>query len=135
MTSPRRADGESGIDTVRSEVLRLSELILRAICSHDPITLEALLASDFIFIGDSKRLDRGAFLEAVGAGGFLAIEHGFDSIEVEMLGAVAAAAGIQRVEVELPDGTRAVSRACFTDVFIKDVAEWRLRLAHSVELS
>lgn len=119
----------------RSEVLRLSQSILQAICAHDQGALEPILAPDFTLVGDSQRLDRRAFLEAVGSGGFVAVEAAFESIEIEMLGTVAVAAGIQRVEVELPDGTRAVSRGVFTDVFVKELTEWRLRLAHSVEVS
>lgn len=119
----------------QSEILRLSQVVLRAICSHDQQALEPILAQGFVLLGDSRRLDRRAFLEAVGSADFVAVDATFESIEIELLAGVAVAAGVQRVEVELPDGSRAVSRGVFTDVFVRDSGEWRLRLAHSMELS
>lgn len=131
-----QAEGEEGIEgSERARFLRLSEAILGAICSHDSSALEPILASDFVFIGDSQRLDRGAFLEGIRSGDFVALESGFESIHIEVLGPVAVAAGIQRVEVRLSDGTRGLSRAAFTDVFVREGTAWLLRLAHSVELS
>lgn len=118
----------------RSEILRLSHVVLRAICAHDRQALESILAPDFVLLGDSQRLDRRAFLEAVASADFIAVDADFESIDIESLGTVAVAAGIQRVEIELPDGSRAVSRGVFTDVFVKGSGEWRLRLAHSMEL-
>jgi hypothetical protein len=47
---------------------------------------------------------------------------------------MAVAAGIQRVEVELPDGSHAVSRCFFTDIFVDESERWLLRMAHSVEI-
>lgn len=134
MTLRRRTEAEEVIDPERPKLLNLSKVILEAICFHDKTVLDALLASDFIFIGESGRLDRDGFLESVGAGDFVAVAHGFESIEIEIFGMTAAAAGIQRVEVELPGGVRAVSRQCFTDIFVKSDTGWRVRLAHSVEL-
>ena len=134
MISAERQEAGRDIESERVELLRLSELILKAICDHDAKALEAILAPDFIFIGDSQRLERGGFLDGVGAGGFVSVAQVFESIEIEILGTTAVAAGIQRVDVELPGGIRAVSRACFTDIFIKGDTGWRVRLAHSVEL-
>ncbi|MFO0957890.1 MAG: nuclear transport factor 2 family protein [Isosphaeraceae bacterium] len=128
-----RAEGSPDPDQLR--ILGLSEAILGAICSHDAGALEPILTPDFAFLGDSDRLDRSAFLEGVRSGEFVALESRFESIRVEILGPVAVAAGIQHVEVKLPDGIQGTSRAAFTDIFVKEGTAWRLRLAHSVELS
>lgn len=135
MASPRRTVEEELIESERRELLGLSRVILEAICRQDAGALEPLLAPDFAFVGDSGRLDRRRFLDGVGASDFVAVASGFESIEIEVLGTSAVAAGVQRVEVELPDGTRAVSRQCFTDLFVKESGDWRVRFVHSVELA
>ena len=123
------------IDPDRAELLSLSRVILEAICSHDRAALETLLVSDFVFIGDSGRVDRDGFLKGVEAGDFIALTYDFELIEIEVFGMTAAAAGVQRVEVELPGGARALSRQGFTDIFVLHDGGWRVRLAHSVELA
>lgn len=130
---PGASEGSSMAE--RSEVLSLSNIVLRAICSHDRQALEAILSPDFYMLGDSQRTPRFGFLDAVASGSFVAINAGFESIDIEVFGTVAVAAGIQRVEVELPNGTRALSRGIFTDVFVNQSGRWLLRMAHSVDLS
>lgn len=135
MTSANAKDTSEVSVHEQSEILRLSQVVLRAICSHDQQALEPILSPNFVLLGDSQRLDRRAVLEAVGSAGFVAIDADFETIDVELLGTVAVAAGVQRVEVELPGGSRAVSRGVFTDIFVKKSGRWRLRLAHSMELA
>lgn len=122
-------------EAARTEILRISAAILDAICAHDDRALDAYLSPDFVMIGESSRTARDAFLAAVRDGGFAVRSSGFESIDVEVFEHAAVAAGVQRVEVDLPDGTRAVSRGVFTDVFVRDGARWLVRVAHSLDLA
>ena len=115
------------------ELLRISDEILQAICSHDAETLSSYLTDDFILISGDSRQDRASFLEAIGTADFKARHAAFEAIQQELLGTTAIVAGVQRVEVEV--GSEIVeSRASFTDVFVRDGDRWLLRVAVSVEL-
>ncbi len=133
MNTPKTCEPR-GFSIQQTEILSLSDSVLRAICSHDQQALEPILSPDFVVVANSQRTDRRAFLEVVASGDFVAIDAGFESINIEVLGAIAVAAGIQRVNVELPDGSHAVSRCFFTDIFVDESGRWLLRMAHSVDV-
>jgi ketosteroid isomerase-like protein len=124
----------AAIESAKEDLLRSSVEILNAICAHDAEALAAYLASDFVLLTAFGRQERAAFLDGARTGEFVALDAGFDCIEAEVLGTVAVVAGVQRVEVELADGSRAVSRGAFTDVFVREGENWLLRVAHTVEL-
>ena len=134
MNTLNTSESQDPITVHQSEILSLSDTILQAICAHDRQALEPILSESFVLLGNTQRTDRRAFLEAVCSGDFVAIDASFETIDIEVLGTTAVAAGIQRVEVELPDCSRAVSRSFFTDIFVGEQGRWLLRMAHSVEL-
>ena len=120
-------------DDDRLAVVTLSHAILEAIVRHDSATLAAYLTPGFVLMGADGRHDRAAFLAGVAGGTFEARSFGFEWIDVEMLGATAVAAGIQRVDV-VAGGREAISRSAFTDVFVREAGGWRLAAAHAVDL-
>ncbi|HYG65089.1 MAG TPA: nuclear transport factor 2 family protein [Thermoanaerobaculia bacterium] len=118
----------------KEALLDASNLILRAICSHDAAALSEHLAPDFWLLGSGARQDRDGFLEAVRTGDFLTLGASFETIDVEVLGDTAVVAGVQRVEVQV-GSERAVSRSVFTDVFVLQGGLWLLRVVRSLELA
>lgn len=126
--------GEAASKAGTEEILRLCRVILDAICTHDDRVLDVHLAAEFVLFDDASRSGRSEFLDAVRTEAFVTLESGFESIEADVFDTTAVAAGVQRVEVELPDGSRVVSRGLFTDVFVRAGDGWLLRFAHSVEL-
>jgi ketosteroid isomerase-like protein len=120
-------------DDDRSAVVTLSHAILEAIVRHDSTALATYLSRDFLLMGAEGRHDRAAFLEGVGSATFEARSFGFEWIDVQILGATAVAAGVQRVDV-VSGGRDVTSRSAFTDVFVRESGGWRLGAAHSVDL-
>jgi hypothetical protein len=129
----RKLEPISADKSIRSELLRIGEAILHAICSHDAKVLSSYLADDFVLLSGASRQDRTSFLEGVGAADFKALHADFEAIEVELWGTTAVVAGVQRIELE--HGLESlVSRAAFTDLFVYEMGHWLLRVAVSVEL-
>lgn len=129
MTDRKRED-----DDAKETLQRMSMDVLRAICAHDTAALALGMTDDFVFLGVGQRQDRREFLEAVGAGEFRTIDATFEHFDVEILGDAAVVSGVQRVTVALAGGSKAVSRAAFTDVFVRRWEGWLLRVACSNEL-
>ena len=119
---------------VNDELLRVSEDILHAIASRNSDALDAILDEGFVHLqSGGERLTRDEFVKNIVEATYTIEEIAFESIQVEVLGDTAVAAGIQRAGVLLPDGTKLVSRGSFTDVFQRKNDGWKLWLAHSTE--
>lgn len=123
--------GESAKETL----LRLSDDVLQAICTHDGSRLAAYLSPDFALLGSGQRQNRDSFLESVINADFHVLDRLFECIEVELLGDTAVVSGIQRVTVQGDGEMSIVSRAAFTDVFVFQDTNWLVRVACSHELA
>ena len=118
-----------------SPLINISHEILAAIQSRDRVALERVLLDDFAHIDETgRRHSRTDFIEAILSAGYQIERLSFDAIAVELIGDIAIVCGVQRGTVALDGGQRVEGRTAFTDIFLRGVSGWRLRLATSAEL-
>lgn len=120
---------ESGLASV-------SQKILNAICSRDVASLGQVLADDFVHIGENGVRQSGAEFLAVVAGGDHTIKSlEFEHVAYEVFDEVGIVCGVQVAKVVLAGGEALTARTAFTDVFVWQEGEWRVRLVHSSDVS
>jgi len=124
----------SAIDT--QELTEISHQLLTAIRGRDPNTLDRLLHGEFAQISEAGvRTKRDAFMTAIATSSFEITALSFDVLSVDVFGDTAVVCGVQRAVVRLQSGEEVTGRSAFTDVFVKSLNRWLLRLATSVDLA
>jgi Domain of unknown function (DUF4440) len=124
------------VSDVRAELTQVSNDILDAIRHRNREALEAVLHSDFIQIDEhGVRISRGAFVDAVVNADFDIKALSFDSLSVEVFGAVGLVTGVQRARVRSAIEEDLTGRTAFTDVFVRTDGGWKLRVATSADLA
>lgn len=116
--------------------VRLSHRILDAIVQRDAVTLDVMFDDDLVVMAQAGgRLRKAEFISAIVDAPFHIVDASFESLEVEAVDdRTAVVVGIQRAEVQLPTGEQVVSRAAFTDLFVRRGDDWRIRVVYSVDL-
>jgi ketosteroid isomerase-like protein len=123
----------SAIDT--QDLTEISHQLLTAIRGRDANTLDRLLHGEFAQISEAGvRTKRDAFITAI-ATSIEITALSFDFLSVDVFGDTAVVCGVQRAVVRLQSGEEITSRSAFTDVFVKNLNRWLLRLATSVDLA
>jgi ketosteroid isomerase-like protein len=116
-------------------LIRISHEILDAIREKNPLGLAHYLAEDFVHRTEKGVLTRRSeFLAAIAAAPFGIEMLTFESIVVDVFGAVALVSGVQSGQVRLQDGQLVQTRSAFTDLFLRSAASWCLQAATSADL-
>jgi hypothetical protein len=111
----------------------LSHRILTSIRTHDRASLDQVLHPDFVQINEAGvRTSRSAFIDAVAD--FQINELSFEFLSVDAFDDVGVVCGVQRAVVTLSTGEEVIARTSFTDVFVRNGADWQLRIATSSDL-
>ena len=122
------------------DFVKLSQRVLDAIISRDPVLLDVLFDDEFVALAPAGgRQRKQQFINTVVDAPFQILGGSFESLEVELVDDnTAIVTGIQHVDVQLPTGEEVVSRCAFTDLFVRrdgeDGDEWRVRVVQSVDL-
>lgn len=122
-------------ETETRELIDISHRLLAAIRGRDPNTLDRVLHGEFVQINDAGvRAKRDSFITAVVTSAYEIRALSFDVLSVDVFGDTAVVCGVQRAVVTLQSGEEVTGRSAFTDVFVKNLNRWLLRVAMSADL-
>ena len=117
-------------------LLQLEKDMFSAIRTRDRQTLERVLDERFeLRVPGSPTVNRAQFIDAILAipGTILAVEG--EGVEARVYGDVGVLMGRQIARVRLEDGNTVTDVGVFTDVAMKRGGQWRMVLAHSVQVA
>ncbi len=121
-------------EDVTQRLLAIEQQLFEAIKRKDLKSLDGLLAADFVHRSpDGSEVDKGGFLQNVGAMPVEVTAIRGEHQHVKVLGNVAVLTGVQLADWR-QDDKGGVSRGAFTDVFEFRGDAWLLMLAYTVEL-
>lgn len=118
------------------ELTEISHQLLTAIRGRDANALDRLLHGEFVQINEAGvRTKRDTFITAIATSSFEITALSFDFLSVDVFGDTAVVCGVQRAVVRLESGEEVTGRSAFTDVFVRHLNRWVLRLATSADLA
>lgn len=120
---------------IAQTILQIERDIMAAIKSKDAITLEPMLADDFIYRTHfGAEADKAEFLKSIASFPVKILDVHGEELKVNVYGEIAVLTGVQLADVRAPEGEVEESVVAFTDVFVRREERWLMVLAYGVEL-
>ena len=132
---PSTAKAEQLPAEAEAELLSLERETYAALQAKDPARFGKLLADDFVYRAPGQPdADKAAFLKSVAElpGTIVKIEG--EGVKVALRGDAALVTGVQRVELQHPDGKVEAGATAFSDLFVRRAGRWLLAAAFGVEV-
>ena len=118
-----------------AELLALERETYAAIRAKDAVRFGKLLSHDFVYRAPGQAdVDRAAFLKGISTLPGEILEIDGEGVKVALHGDAALVTGVQRVKLNLPDGSVVAAATAFSDLFVKRGGRWLLAAAFGVEL-
>ena len=117
------------------EILRIARDIREAIRNKDTVTLEPLLADDFVYRTHfGAEVAKAEFLKSIASFPLEILAVRAEELKVNVYGEVVVLTGVQLAEARAPESKPEESVVAFTDIFVKRDGSWLMALAYGVEL-
>lgn len=117
------------------EVIEAQEQFWAALKTKDAWAFERVLADHFVSRSPgAANQGRGEFIQTLIAFPATVLAVHCEDLEVHHFSDVAVLTGVQVADIHLPDGKSGENRIAITNIFQQIFGQWKMVLAHAVEL-
>lgn len=118
-----------------AEILQLEREIMAAIKNKDAVTLEPMVADDFVYRTHfGAESNKAEFLKGIASFPVEILTIRGEELNVNVFGETAVLTGVQIAEVRVPEAGTEEGAVAFTDIFVRRDGRWSMVLAYAVEL-